>query len=143
MSNAGWNEPFDVRELVYHEDPRGFLFEILRFKDNAIPGQGQLYTFSIEPGHRRGDHYHHKKREWFTCVCGEVIVLLSHKDGQKRAVPLTSKCPQIIYAGRGAAHALLNETQQTAVIVSYGSEQHNSQEDDTIPQKAYEAYPQP
>ncbi len=58
FENNVWAEPFDVHELSTHTDKRGFLFEILRFKDNGIPGDGQLYTFSIEPGKRRGDHYH-------------------------------------------------------------------------------------
>lgn len=53
-----WNEPFDTLELKRHDDERGMLFEILRFADHNIPGNGQLYTFSVEPNARRGDHYH-------------------------------------------------------------------------------------
>ncbi|MCX5633508.1 MAG: WxcM-like domain-containing protein [Phycisphaerae bacterium] len=135
-----WKEPFDVRDLTCYVDTRGMLFEILRFKDARIPGQGQLYTFSIEPHQRRGDHYHLNKREWFTCVHGEAIVLLSNSKGGKRAVTISPKNPKIVYAGPGTAHALINEHKEVAVIVSYGSEQHDPVHEDTYRHVAFEGY---
>ena len=72
-----WKIPFDELELVPHKDQRGSLFEVIRFQDFNIPVGGQIYTFSINPHYRRGDHYHHKKVEWFTCVHGRAKVLLS------------------------------------------------------------------
>ena len=135
-----WKEPFDVRDLICYVDTRGMLFEILRFKDAQIPGQGQLYTFSIEPHHRRGDHYHLNKREWFTCVHGEAIVLLSDSNGAKTAVRISPKNPKIVYAGPGTAHALINDKEEVAVIVSYGSEQHDPNQEDTYMRVAFEGY---
>ena len=79
-----WKTPFDELELVPHTDPRGTLFEIIRFQDFNIPSGGQIYTFSINPHYRRGDHYHHKKVEWFTCVSGKAKVLLSTVDNLRR-----------------------------------------------------------
>jgi len=135
-----WKLPFDVHELVKHDDHRGFLIELLRFVDHDIPGKGQLYTFSIEPGQRRGDHYHRRKREWFTCVHGEAVVLLSTNNGQTIAVEISPKKPAIVYAGPGTAHALLNKKDEVAIIVSYGSEQHNPEDEDTYRQKAFGSY---
>ena len=135
-----WKEPFDVQDLKSYVDTRGMLFEILRFKDMQIPGGGQLYTFSIEPHQRRGDHYHLNKREWFTCVHGEAIVLLSNSNGAKIAVRVSPKNPKIVYAGPGTSHALINEKEEVAVIVSYGSEQHNPVHEDTYKQVAFEGY---
>ena len=139
-SEFKWKEPFDVRDLTCYVDPRGMLFEILRFKDFKIPGQGQLYTFSIEPHQRRGDHYHLNKREWFTCVHGEAIVLLSDSEGAELAVQVSPKEPKIIYAGPGTSHALINKHEEVAVIVSYGSEQHDPEDEDTYMRVAFEAY---
>jgi len=135
-----WKEPFDVHDLVAYVDPRGMLFEILRFKDAGIPGQGQLYTFSIEPRQRRGDHYHLQKREWFTCVHGEAIVLLSDAAGAEMAVRVSARDPKIVYAGPGTAHALINDKDAVAVIVSYGSEQHDPAHEDTYKRVAFEGY---
>lgn len=135
-----WKETFDIHNLVSHLDSRGFLIELLRFKDQDIPGKGQLYTFSIEPGMRRGDHYHLRKREWFTCVYGEAIVLLSKDKDKTCAVHISPKEPKIVYVGPHTAHALINNTDTTAVIVSYGSEQHNPEDEDTYKDIAYKNY---
>jgi len=135
-----WQEPFDVLELKSYVDQRGMLFEILRFKDHNIPGNGQLYTFSIEPGQRRGDHYHLKKQEWFTCVHGKAIVLLTSQDGIDKAIEISALDPKIIYAAPGTSHALINEQSYTAVIVSYWSKQHDPQDEDTYRKLAYENF---
>jgi UDP-2-acetamido-2,6-beta-L-arabino-hexul-4-ose reductase len=135
-----WKEPFDVRDLTCYVDPRGMLFEILRFKDAQIPGQGQLYTFSIEAHQRRGDHYHLRKREWFTCVHGKTVVLLSALDGSEIAIKVSPENPKIIYAGPGTSHALINDNEEVAVIVSYGSEQHDPNDEDTYMRVAFEKY---
>ena len=136
-SPHNWSEPFDIHDLTAHVDPRGGLFEILRFADQQVPGQGQLYTFTINPGMRRGDHYHTRKREWFTCAHGKAVVMLTDtRTGREQLVELDATQPKIVYAGPHAAHALLNRTDQVAVIVSYGSEQHHPEDPDTYPFKA-------
>ena len=140
MKRMKWKKPYDMHKLVSHVDPRGFLIELLRFHDDGIPGKGQLYTFSIEPGMRRGDHYHLRKREWFTCVFGKATVLLSADTGKEFACELSPEEPKVVYAGPGTAHALLNNKDQTAVIVSYGSEQHAPDDEDTYRKIAFENY---
>jgi dTDP-4-dehydrorhamnose 3,5-epimerase-like enzyme len=135
-----WKEPFDSLELKAYVDERGSLFEILRFKDHSIPGGGQLYTFSIEPGMRRGDHYHLKKQEWFTCVSGSAIVLLTSESGEDLAVEISADKPKIIYAAPRTAHALINKMDSPAVIVSYGSKQHDPKDEDTYRKFTYPEY---
>jgi oxalate decarboxylase/phosphoglucose isomerase-like protein (cupin superfamily) len=142
MTEPGWvwKEPFDVHDLVSHEDPRGQLFEILRFKDESIPGEGQIYMFSIEPLHRRGDHYHMEKREWFTGVHGDATLLLTAMSGEQAAFQLSPNAPKVVYAGPGVTHAVINESEEVAVIVSYGSEQHEPTDTDTYSRTAYPGY---
>jgi oxalate decarboxylase/phosphoglucose isomerase-like protein (cupin superfamily) len=135
-----WNEPFDLKSLSLKSDPRGDLFEVIRFVDHEVPGQGQSYVFTINPGFRRGDHYHKIKREWFCCVFGEVKVLLTLPDGSYRALQMSAKAPQIFYAGPGTTHALINETGSTAVVLSYSSTQHSDEAPDTYPNRAYPEY---
>ena len=122
---------FYVLDLVKHSDPRGTLFEILRFKDQHVPGEGYIYTFSINPGHRRGDHYHTHKEEWFTCVYGKAIIFIERKDGEKKKLLLDADKPVLVYCGPYTAHALLNETDTPAIMVSYGSKQHDPEDEDT------------
>jgi len=135
VTSSIWKEPFEIRERTIHTDPRGSLFEILRFKDEDIPPGGQLYTFSIEPGQRRGDHYHVRKREWFICVHGEAVLLLESEKGEKARVVLSAKNPAIVYSAPGTSHALINNLKEPAVIVSYGSKQHDPNDPDTFPRR--------
>src|SRR3989344_2412516 len=76
-----FKEPYDIIDLERHSDPRGNLFEILRFKDHKIPGEGYVYCFTINYKQRRGDHYHTKKQEWFSCVSGKAVVLVEDRIG--------------------------------------------------------------
>lgn len=127
-----FKEPFDIIELISHADPRGVLYEVLRFKDNAVPGEGQLYCYTVNPNHRRGDHYHEKKQEWFACVSGKLIALIEDASGNKKKIALTGERPAIIYCGPRTAHALLNESASPAVVVAYSSAQHDPENPDTI-----------
>jgi oxalate decarboxylase/phosphoglucose isomerase-like protein (cupin superfamily) len=132
-----WKKPFDELELVLHTDPRGSLFEVLRFEDFNIPEGGYVYTFSINPHYRRGDHYHHKKEEWFTCVYGTAKVLLSTVDGKHhRVIELSADKPSLVYAPAGTTHALINQGEKVAVLVSYGTIPHVDEDKDTFYQKA-------
>ncbi|MBM4443329.1 MAG: WxcM-like domain-containing protein [Candidatus Rokubacteria bacterium] len=140
VAQARWREPFDVHDLTIHVDQRGMLFEILRFTDDAVPPRGQVYTFSVNPGARRGDHYHLAKREWFTCVHGRVTVLLDDRHGRTQVVALDAARPTIVYAGPGTTHALVNQGDEVSVIVSYGSEQHHPDAPDTYRAVAVTAF---
>ena len=131
-----WKDPFDSLELKRFDDERGMLFEILRFKDFNIPPNGQLYTFSINSNKRRGDHYHLNKQEWFTCVHGSAIVLVTSSDGKDESYYINSKTPKIIYAAPGTSHALINKSDSESVIVSYKSSQHDPENADTYPKQA-------
>ena len=135
-----WTKPYKVLDLVPHSDERGTLFEVIRFQDFDIPGGGQIYTFSINPHKRRGDHYHHKKEEWFTCVSGKALILLSTVDGKEnKVIELSAAEPKLVYAPAGTTHALINQDDsEVAVLVSYGTTQHNDNEIDTFYKKACE-----
>lgn len=128
-----FKEPFDIVPLENHSDPRGNLFEILRFKDWGVPGEGYIYTFTINPGQRRGDHYHERKLEWAACVAGEAVVLFEDKDGNQTKAVLTPEKPTLVYFGPGTSHAFYNESDKPAVLISYGSKQHDPNDQDTIP----------
>lgn len=125
--------PWEVRALERHVDPRGFLCEILRFQDEAISGGGQLYFLTVNPGQRRGDHFHHQKHEWFICVSGAVEILLAAPNKEKLVVAARGEQPQLIYCAPGTAHAMRNVSDAPAILVSYGSQQHDSQDPDTFP----------
>jgi len=126
-----WQEPFECINLKGFPDERGTLFEVLRFKDQSIPGKGQIYAFSIRSGKRRGDHYHLKKQEWFTCAYGEVEMFLKFKDIKKR-IRVSASEPKLVYVAPGTYHSVTNRKRIPAIMISYSSTQHNPKDNDTF-----------
>jgi UDP-2-acetamido-2,6-beta-L-arabino-hexul-4-ose reductase len=124
--------PFEVHKLTLHRDERGDLFEILRFTDDSIPPTGYIYAYTVNPGARRGDHYHERKHEWVTCVSGAFTVLLEDKEGNKERAYLSAESPAVVYFAPSCVHAILNESDEVAVAVSYGSTPHDPNDPDTI-----------
>ena len=124
--------PYDVRELKLHRDTRGDLFEILRFPDDSIPPAGYIYAYTINPGARRGDHYHERKHEWVTCAAGAFSVLVEDRDGNKARIDLSAEHPSVVYFAPHCVHAVLNDGKEVGVAISYGSSPHNPADPDTI-----------
>lgn len=125
---------FELLKLPLHADKRGGLFEMLKFTEWGIPGAGHIYCFTVVPGARRADHYHEKKREWFSCVAGEVTVLLEDREGKKARFLLNAAKPSVLYIAPYTVHAVLNHGDQIAAVVAYGSTPFDSKDTDTIRQ---------
>ena len=136
--NEKKNIYFEEKKLVLHEDERGSLFEVIRFHDDNIPGNGQLYVFSIHPNRRRGDHYHKIKKEWFTCVYGSCDLLLRSANDMFSIIKMNSHYPKIIYVPPYTVHALVNNNSEPCSIISYSSTQHDEKNPDTYFQSASE-----
>lgn len=130
--NKDWNGPFHIEDLTVHRDPRGALYEAIRFKSQDIPAGGQVYVYTIAPGARRGDHFHEKKSEWFLCVAGVARLLMKTADGRMVDEILDSERPKLIHAAPGTAHALVNEQTAPAVIVAYSSKEFDPADPDTV-----------
>lgn len=127
-----WNRAYLIENLEVHRDTRGSLYEALRFSSQSITEGGQIYVYTVTPGARRGDHFHERKCEWFTCVAGRVRLLMKTKDGDRVDETLDADLPRLVFAGPGTSHAVLNETDKEAVIVAYASKEFDPADSDTI-----------
>ncbi len=127
-----WNRSYVIEDLKVHCDMRGTLYEMLRFSSQAIPEGGQIYVYTVAPGARRGDHFHEHKCEWFTCVAGRVRLLMKAINGERVDEILDANLPRLVFAGPGTTHAVLNETENEAVIIAYASKEFDPADSDTI-----------
>jgi dTDP-4-dehydrorhamnose 3,5-epimerase-like enzyme len=126
-----WDKPYAIEPLTVHSDARGALYEALRFSSQGIPAGGQIYVYTVAPGARRGDHYHEKKSEWFTCVAGRVRLLMKTRNGDCVNETLDAETPRMVFAGPGTSHAVVNETREVAVIMAYASKEFDPTDPDT------------
>jgi dTDP-4-dehydrorhamnose 3,5-epimerase len=127
-----WAKPYAIKPLTVHRDLRGTLFEALRFTSWDIPKGGQVYVYTVDPGARRGDHYHEYKSEWFTCVSGRLRLLMKTRGGERIIEMLDSNTPCMVFVGPGTSHAVINETNEVALIMAYASKEFEPDIPDTI-----------
>lgn len=136
VGKATWNEPFSIDPLEVHRDARGALYEAIRFGSQNIPSGGQIYVYTVAPGARRGDHYHEKKGEWFFCASGQVRLLMKAPGGETVNEVLDADSPRLVYAAPGTSHAVVNETDEVALIVAYASKEFDPSDPDTVVRSA-------
>ena len=127
------DQPFKVFDLKNYNDERGNLFEAIRFKSHAVPSEGQIYIYSINPGFRRGDHYHSKKYEWIFLTSGSVDLLLYSDKTNKSVFHLSSEHPQLVFIGLNTVHTLVNASNSPASVVAYASSELDKSNPDTHP----------
>lgn len=112
-------------------DSRGNLIEVF---DTQLSPSGYVYSFSISPGSRRGDHFHKVKEEWAVCIAGEVQVLTKSPGGGLESHIISSENPQLVYFPPLTAHAFVNRSEEIALVVSYGSKKFDPIDPDTYSQ---------
>ena len=55
---------------------------------------------------------------------------------QNKVIEISAAEPKLVYAPAETIHALINQEEEVAVIVSYGTIQHDDNDPDTYYQKA-------
>lgn len=123
-------DKFKIIKLLNKKDKRGSLFEIIRLSDIGIKDRGCLFFSTINHNERRGDHYHKHKKMWFTCVHGEVIVLLEDTKGNKKRFKINSINPKVIFCEPEIARALYNKKPDPAIIVWFSSTENDKNKPD-------------
>lgn len=95
---------------------------------------GQLSLLTIEPGHERGNHWHARKREWFSCISGEVdLELDSFETAERRTIRLTSTDIAFECVEPRVAHKVVNVGHDAAKVLVVISEPYDPRDPDTIP----------
>jgi len=69
-------EGVKIKKLKLIPDERGRLMEILRCDDEIFRKFGQVYITTAKPGAVKAWHYHKKQDDNFTCVQGEIKLVL-------------------------------------------------------------------
>jgi len=112
-------------------DERGELWEILHAKDCNNSIKGQIYAFSINPGAVRGNHFHKRKKEWFSVISGECLLILK-ENGNEEEINLSENLHQVVEVKPNAIHTFKNESKKPAIIIAYIDEEFNSEDSDTF-----------
>ena len=116
---------FCVHELERHQTKdttdshiNGELTVIWRDWDDLIKNHPKMvYINSINPGEKKGPHIHKKRTTYFSCIYGNITLVVKESDGKLHEVTLDSKKPELACIPNGIAAALVNTTDYIAKVL--------------------------
>tara|TARA_B110000014_G_C20040071_1_gene540548 strand:+ start:69 stop:518 length:450 start_codon:yes stop_codon:yes gene_type:complete len=119
------DEGFFVQELERHETKdvkdlhiNGDLTVIWRDWDNIIKDHPKMvYMNTVNPGEVKGPHLHKNRTTYFSCVQGEIILVIRSNDGKYHEIKSNPKKPSLVCVRNGIAAAIINPTKTTSQVL--------------------------
>lgn len=116
----------EKRQLGSHRDERGILLwaspTLLKFDYKY------LTIGSIEPGCKRGGHYHKETLEQFLCISGKITYFRDNAGSDRQMFPLrkhnekiTLEAGDIVDVPLGTVHTFVNEGEEPAHFIEFKS----------------------
>ena len=119
------DEYFKIIDLEKHETKdnqdqhvNGSLTVVWRDWDNLIKNHPKMvYVNSINPGEIKGPHIHKNRTTYFSCISGNVVLVIQDNDGKFHEVRADSEKPVLITVPNGIAAAVVNATTKIAQVL--------------------------
>jgi dTDP-4-dehydrorhamnose 3,5-epimerase len=119
------NKNFSVCDLENHKTKditdshiNGELTVIWRDWDNLIKNHPKMiYVNSINPGEIKGPHIHKNRTTSFSCIHGNVVLVIQDNNGKFHEIKADSEKPVLITVPNGIAAAIVNPTTKIAKVL--------------------------
>ena len=119
------NKNFSVCDLENHKTKditdshiNGELTVIWRDWDNLIKNHPKMvYVNSVNPGEIKGPHIHKNSPTSFSCIHGNVVLVIQDDDGKFHEIKADSDKPVLITVPNGIAVAIVNPTTEIAKVL--------------------------
>jgi len=119
------NKNFSVCDLENHKTKditdshiNGELTVIWRDWDNLIKNHPKMvYVSSVNPGEIKGPHIHKNRTTFFSCIHGNVVLIIQDNDGKFHEIKADSDKPILITVSNGTAAAIVNPTTKIAKVL--------------------------
>ena len=119
------NKNFSVWNLENHQTKyitdshiNGELTVIWRDWDNLIKNHPKMvYVNSVNPGEIKGPHIHKNRTTSFSCIHGNVVLVIQDNDGKFHEIKADSEKPVLITVPKGIAAAIVNPTSKIAKVL--------------------------
>ena len=115
-----------VKDLVVHQDERGWLMEVLRKDDPQFKGFGQAYITTTYEGVVKAWHLHSKQIDNVCCISGTIKLVLSDilSDEEPMVIYLGDRAPKLVTIPARVWHGWMS-VEGTAVIMNCATEVYN------------------
>ena len=119
------NKNFTIWDLEKHQSRavtdshiNGELTVIWRDWDNLIKNHPKMvYVNSVNPGEIKGPHIHKNRTTSFSCIHGNVVLVIQDNDGKFHEIKADSEKPTLISVRNGVAAAIVNPTTKIAKVL--------------------------
>ena len=119
------DEYFKIIDLEKHETMdnqdqhvNGSLTVVWRDWDNLIKNHPKMvYVNSVNPGEIKGPHIHKNRTTSFSCIHGNVVLVIQDNDGKFHEIKADSEKPVLITVPKGIAAAIVNPTTKIAKVL--------------------------
>ena len=119
------NKNFSVLDLERHQTKNiidshinGELTVIWRDWDNLIKNHPKMvYVSSVNPGEIKGPHIHKNRTTSFSCIHGNVVLVIRDNDGKFHEIKTDLDKPVLITVPNGIAAAIVNPTTKIAKVL--------------------------
>ena len=119
------DEYFKIIDLEKHETRdnqdqhvNGSLTVVWRDWDNLIKNHPKMvYVNSVNPGEIKGPHIHKNRTTSFSCIHGNVVLVIQDDDGKFHEIKADSDKPVLITVPNGIAVAIVNPTTEIAKVL--------------------------
>ena len=103
---------------IHDSHTNGDLTVVWRDWDNLIKNHPKMiYVNSINPGEIKGPHIHKNRTTSFSCIHGNVVLVIQDNDGKFHEIKADSEKPVLITVPNGIAAAIVNPTTKIAKVL--------------------------
>lgn len=122
------NKEINIEKLEIKADERGRLVELFK-----LPGVGQVFFSTTNPGFKRGNHYHAKHKVERFCVVDGIaqINLRNRETGEKATFNVSGDEPTIIDMPLNWTHNIINTGEKEMKLIVWVNEVFDPQNPDT------------
>ena len=118
------NKSFSIHDLENHitrdindSHTNGELTVVWRNWDKKFNEPEMVYINKIMPKEVKGPHIHQNRTSYFYCIQGEIVLIVKDQEVKFHEIKLNSEQAQLIEIPNGIAAALLNATEDTAIVL--------------------------
>ena len=119
------NDEFFVHKLERHQTKdvsdshvNGELTVVWRDWDDIVKDHRKMiYLNTVKPGEIKGPHIHKKRTTYFTCVEGEIVLVIKDRNDEYHEIKCNPNEPLLICVRSGVPAAIINTTNSISKVL--------------------------
>lgn len=97
----------------------GSLIPVWKDYQNMISVDPKMvYVTSVNPGERKGPHFHKIRHSCYVCIKGKVVFIIKEKTGKYIEIESSDDKPVLIEIPKNTSSAHINLSKETSIVLS-------------------------